>query len=210
MGWIDVAILFGTGVELAYGAQAGAEFVTAYLVEKSLSHRQPQPRVVGWLRRHLPIAKEPIASRLFTLDTGKRRTTHLPLALVAVEVMDIMFAIDSIPAAFAVTRTPFILYSSNVFAVLGPRAVRRRLRRAGTAALSTFRRGWRPCPLGRKDAREQVGARPRRHFTDRSRRAVGHGDTREPRGRGARSTTNKAPVMPTMLPTAAATITSDG
>ena len=57
------------------------------------------------------------------VETGRRLATPLLLALVAVEVTDLVFAVDSIPAIFAVTRDPFIVFTSNVFAILGLRSL---------------------------------------------------------------------------------------
>ena len=57
------------------------------------------------------------------LENGRRKATVLFVALVAVEAMDILFAVDSVPAVLAITRDPFIAYSSNAFAILGLRAL---------------------------------------------------------------------------------------
>src|SRR4029079_1043534 len=57
------------------------------------------------------------------LRNGRRLATPLLLALVMVEVTDLIFAVDSIPAVFAVTRDPFLVYTSNVMAVLGLRSM---------------------------------------------------------------------------------------
>jgi tellurite resistance protein TerC len=57
------------------------------------------------------------------VEAGRRHATPLLLALVAVEVTDVVFAVDSIPAIFAVTRDPFIVFTSNIFAILGLRSM---------------------------------------------------------------------------------------
>jgi tellurite resistance protein TerC len=57
------------------------------------------------------------------VENGRRVATPLLAALVVIEITDILFAIDSIPAVFSVTSEPFIVYSSNVFAILGMRAL---------------------------------------------------------------------------------------
>src|SRR5437763_6806382 len=59
----------------------------------------------------------------FTLENSRRVATPLLMVLVLVEVTDLVFAIDSIPAIFGVTRDPFIVFTSNIFAVLGLRSL---------------------------------------------------------------------------------------
>jgi tellurite resistance protein TerC len=61
--------------------------------------------------------------QFFIRKNGKWNATPLLLALVALEAMDIIFAVDSVPAVLAITRDTFIVYSSNVFAILGLRAL---------------------------------------------------------------------------------------
>ena len=72
----------------------------------------------------LPVTKELHGSRFFVrADTGRLTATPLFLALVLVELSDVMFAIDSVPAIFAITTDPYVVYTSNIFAVLGLRAL---------------------------------------------------------------------------------------
>ncbi|MCA0433321.1 MAG: TerC family protein [Proteobacteria bacterium] len=85
--------------------------------------------VLQWLRRHFPITREMHGER-FTVQqphpkTGKMVTwlTPLAVALILVEVVDLIFAVDSVPAIFAVTLDPFIVYTSNIFAILGLRSL---------------------------------------------------------------------------------------
>jgi tellurite resistance protein TerC len=80
--------------------------------------------VVRLARRVLPIDKAYDGTRFFT-RTGEGRLLATPLLLVVlvVEWSDLVFAIDSIPAIFAITRDPFLVYSSNIFAILGLRAM---------------------------------------------------------------------------------------
>ena len=80
-------------------------------------------RMVVWLSRYLPWSKTLDGHHFFTKRNGRWLGTPLLLALIAIELTDVVFAIDSVPAAFAVTEEPFIIYSSNVFAVLGLRAL---------------------------------------------------------------------------------------
>src|SRR5215204_5969868 len=80
--------------------------------------------VVRLARRFLPVCDYYDGSRFFTRTSrGKLLATPLLLVLLVVEWSDLVFAIDSIPAIFAVTRDPFLVYSSNIFAILGLRAL---------------------------------------------------------------------------------------
>jgi tellurite resistance protein TerC len=78
--------------------------------------------VVRLVRRILPIAEGDHGERFF-VRTGKLAATPLFLALVMVEVTDLVFAVDSIPAVFAITTDPFLVFTSNVFAILGLRSL---------------------------------------------------------------------------------------
>ncbi len=81
-------------------------------------------RVIKISRRLFPITHEYDGDRFFTrLPSGKAVATPLFLVLIVLNVTDIVFALDSIPAIFAITRDPFIVYTSNVFAILGLRAL---------------------------------------------------------------------------------------
>jgi tellurite resistance protein TerC len=80
-------------------------------------------RLLPFLRRRLPLTSRLEGHRFFVVEQGRRRGTPLLLALVVIELTDVVFAIDSIPAALAISVDPFIVYSSNVFAVLGLRAL---------------------------------------------------------------------------------------
>ena len=80
-------------------------------------------RLLPWLERHLPWTREREGHAFVVRRDGRWRGTPLLLALLAIELTDVVFALDSIPAAFAVSEEPFVVYSSNVFAVLGLRAL---------------------------------------------------------------------------------------
>jgi tellurite resistance protein TerC len=80
-------------------------------------------RLLPWLERHLPWTSERVGHHFVVRRAGRWVATPLLVALLAIELTDVVFALDSIPAAFAVSEEPFIVYSSNVFAVLGLRAL---------------------------------------------------------------------------------------
>ena len=82
--------------------------------------RNPMVRLA---RRFLPISERYEGSRFFVKQQGRWLATPLILVIMVVEWSDILFAVDSIPAIFAVTRDPFIIYTSNIFAILGLRAL---------------------------------------------------------------------------------------
>ncbi len=79
--------------------------------------------IIRWVGKLFPISKELHNGNFFVRQAGIVYMTPLFLALLVVEVTDIIFAIDSIPAIFAITTDPFIVYTSNVFAILGLRAI---------------------------------------------------------------------------------------
>ncbi len=80
-------------------------------------------RLVLWLARHLPMSSDRTSSRLFVRENGKLLITPLLVAIIGLELSDIVFAIDSVPAALSVTRREFLVYSSNAFAILGLRSL---------------------------------------------------------------------------------------
>ena len=82
-----------------------------------------QNPVVKFVRRFLPVAADYREKHFFTKENGRRYATPLFLVLVLVEATDLIFAIDSIPAIFGITRDPFIVFTSNIFAVLGLRSL---------------------------------------------------------------------------------------
>ncbi len=76
-----------------------------------------------WLRARMNVTKELHGERFFVMQGGLRHATPLLLALVLVEISDLIFAVDSIPAIFAITTDPFVVLTSNVFAILGLRSM---------------------------------------------------------------------------------------
>ncbi len=85
-------------------------------------HPERNP-VVKFFRRFMPVTETFEKDRFFVRRAGKLMATPLFLILLIVESTDLVFAVDSIPAIFAVTQDPFIVYTSNVFAILGLRAL---------------------------------------------------------------------------------------
>jgi tellurite resistance protein TerC len=79
--------------------------------------------VVRAARRVLPLTESFHGKHFFAIENGRKMATPLFLVLVLVEVTDLVFAIDSIPAIFGVTRDPFIVFTSNIFAILGLRSL---------------------------------------------------------------------------------------
>ncbi len=103
------AILLFTGIKMAFGGETEV-------------HPEKNP-VLGLVRRFMPITNEYHGQKFFVRVAGTLCATPLFAVLLIVETTDILFAIDSIPAIFAVTREPFIVFASNAFAILGLRSL---------------------------------------------------------------------------------------
>jgi len=196
--WIGLALVFNAGVWWTFGSQSGIEFLTGYLIEKSLSIDNifvfvvifaalgipaiHQHRVLFWgilsalllraamifagvellarfhwliylfggflivtgiklylqrdkeehpesgwamrtIRRLLPSTPQLHGERFFVVENGRRLATPLFMALMLIEVTDVIFAVDSIPAILAISTDPFIVFTSNIFAILGLRSL---------------------------------------------------------------------------------------
>jgi tellurite resistance protein TerC len=122
--------MIGAGVALLNAFDWLIYLFGAYLIYAGLSMLFHKPgaevekmRVVRLARRFLPISSGDPAGRFLTREGGRGKFTLLFLVLVVVEVTDLVFALDSIPAVFGVTRDPFIVYTSNVCAILGLRSL---------------------------------------------------------------------------------------
>lgn len=89
---------------------------------------------VQWARKFYPVTKGFEGEKFFTRLDGKKAITPLFLTLIVVETSDILFAIDSIPAILAITQEPFLVFTSNIFAILGLRSMYFAL----TAAMGKF------------------------------------------------------------------------
>jgi tellurite resistance protein TerC len=123
-------IMIGAGVALIHRFEWILYLFGAFLVfagarmmfrkEKEV-HPERSP-VLRWVRKIIPVTKAFEGQHLFVREAGHLIATPLFLALLVIEAADLAFAVDSIPAVFGVTRDPFIVYTSNVFAILGLRA----------------------------------------------------------------------------------------
>ncbi|HZD51774.1 MAG TPA: TerC/Alx family metal homeostasis membrane protein, partial [Woeseiaceae bacterium] len=82
-----------------------------------------QNRLLKFVRRRVPMTKDYAGRHFFVRRDGTRCATPLLLTLLLIEATDLVFALDSIPAIFGVTRDPFLIYTSNAFAILGLRAL---------------------------------------------------------------------------------------
>jgi len=85
-------------------------------------HPERNP-VVRWFKKLVPVTSDYRGDKFFVREQGVRMATPLFVVLILVEFSDLIFAVDSIPAIFAVTTDPFIVYTSNVFAILGLRSL---------------------------------------------------------------------------------------
>ncbi len=123
-------LMIGAGVALISWLDWVLYIFGAFLVLSGLkmlfveSEVDPEKnRVVRLARRLYPVTPALDGQKFMTTLDGKRALTPLALVLLMVETTDLIFAVDSIPAIFAVTRKPFIVFTSNVFAILGLRSL---------------------------------------------------------------------------------------
>jgi tellurite resistance protein TerC len=108
--FILAAVLIVTGIK------------TLYMLDKPPT-KISDMFIFKWVSSHLNLHPELVGNKFTIRKNGKLFFTPLFMALVTIESMDLIFAIDSIPAIFAVTQNSFIVYSSNIFAILGLRAL---------------------------------------------------------------------------------------
>jgi tellurite resistance protein TerC len=100
-----------------------------YTGAKMFSHDEEQLTdpsrniIVRWFRRVYPVTDGMRDGRFFVIENGRRMATPLFVTLLVIETTDVAFAVDSIPAVFSVSRDPFIVLTSNIFAILGLRAL---------------------------------------------------------------------------------------
>lgn len=107
--YIFGAFLIFTGIKMFFAGD-----------EKIEPEKNP---AVTLLRRFMPITKDYEGQRFFVRKDGRTWATPLFVVLLVIETTDVIFAVDSIPAIFAITLDPFIVYTSNIFAILGLRAL---------------------------------------------------------------------------------------
>lgn len=79
--------------------------------------------IVRWFKKLFPVTDKMHGDKFFIKDNGRRMATPLFITLLVIETTDVAFAVDSIPAVFSVSRDPFIVLTSNIFAILGLRAL---------------------------------------------------------------------------------------
>jgi tellurite resistance protein TerC len=135
--WGVIGALVMRGIMVALGAELIEHFswvlylLGAFLVyaglrllflKKAEIHPE-QNKIFRFASRHLRVTRECAGEQFFVWDAGKLFATPLFLVLLVVEITDVTLAVDSIPAVFGITRDPFIVYTSNVFAILGLRAL---------------------------------------------------------------------------------------
>jgi tellurite resistance protein TerC len=108
--------------ELTYVLGALLVFTAFKLLRHEGPNAEP-PGLLLWLERHLPWTRRLHGHAFLAKENGRRVATPLLVALITIELADVLFAIDSVPAAFAISDDTFIVYSSNVLAVLGLRAL---------------------------------------------------------------------------------------
>jgi len=103
------AFLVVTGIKMLMFAEAAPDL-----------HRNP---LLSWIRRHMRLTPDYRGEKFWVWENGVPMFTPLFLVLVMIELSDLFFAVDSIPAIFAITTDPFIVFTSNIFAILGLRAL---------------------------------------------------------------------------------------
>src|ERR1044071_9095210 len=146
IGWTGLGLAFAGFLWAWRGGEPAGEYLAGFLIEKSLSvdnlfvfalifgylgvPARWQRRVLFWgivgaivlrglLGRFLPMTVGYSGDRLIVREAGRRFATPMLAALVLVATFDVVFAVDSIPAIFAVTRETFIVYAANAFSLLG-------------------------------------------------------------------------------------------
>ena len=131
-GAIIMRFLFvGAGTTLLEKFWPSVLFMGAFLLWtgiKVFKHDDDEPsegesRVIRLVRKVVPVSNELDGAKFFTKVNGKRMATPLVAALIVIELTDVVFAVDSVPAILAVSREPYIVMTSNLFAILGLRSL---------------------------------------------------------------------------------------
>jgi tellurite resistance protein TerC len=110
-------ILYVFGVFLIYSG------VRIYFEDGDEKIEPEKNPIMRFCRKYLPLTGDEHGSKFVIKEAGKLKFTPLFLVIVLIETTDLIFAVDSIPAAFAITQNPFLIYTSNIFAVMGLRAM---------------------------------------------------------------------------------------
>lgn len=131
--WGILGALVMRGVMIVIGAQLVARYhwvlyvfgvflvftgIKMLLQDQEKHEEEVESWVTRWLRRHFPVTDGFHEQHFTVMHDGRRFLTPLAVALVLVETTDLLFAVDSIPAIFAITADPFLVFTSNVFAIL--------------------------------------------------------------------------------------------
>ena len=114
-----VMYIFG-GMLLIVGIKMGYEFFTKKDEDKIDPHHHPLVKIIS---RFFAVSTVDKGHHFWVKENGKLFITPLFIVLLLVEFMDVIFAIDSVPAVFSITRDPFIVFFSNIFAILGLRSL---------------------------------------------------------------------------------------
>jgi len=134
--WGILGVIVLRGIMIGLGATLVAEYAwllyvfAAFLIFTGVrmlfidetKHSVDGP-VLRFLKRRMRVTEDLVGNAFFVKRDGLRYATPLFLALVLIEIADLVFAVDSVPAVFAITTNPFIVYTSNIFAILGLRAL---------------------------------------------------------------------------------------
>lgn len=110
-------ILYFFGAFLVYSG------IKIFSEEEDMDVEPGSNPLVKFVKKVLPMTSKEHGGKFFTKENGKRVFTPLFLVIVLIESTDLIFAVDSIPAAFAITQNEFVIYTSNIFAVMGLRAM---------------------------------------------------------------------------------------
>ena len=80
-----------------------------------------EPRLVGWVRKRFPVTDDYHGVKLFVIENGKRLATPMLIVILSLGMTDLLFALDSIPAIYGLTEEPYLVFTANVFALMGLR-----------------------------------------------------------------------------------------